>query len=262
MNELLLVAIGVRHLAATVDSDGNERLHNLRGGCRRRKDDRMDRLKFSQSRLKRGSRKWKKTGRQIRKELTKIRNRQRHEEICIARNITSAMSVLFIEDINLERMARSNGHPSKTGLNREIRYSRMGSFRDEVAWQAVKAGVPVRKTYARNTSTTCATCGFVDKRSRDGVSFVCTFCGWRNHADKNAAGNLLLIGSLLPGTGDKARYHSGRANAGADVVVRREDCNRAAYAPRNGRLGPGNDIRDDWSDRALKRVIVSGADYG
>ena len=254
--------LGVDNLAATSDSSGSERLHNMRGGCRRYKGDKIGKLKSKQSRLKRGSRKWKKIGRQIRKESTKVRNRQRHEEIRIARNITAAMSTLFIEDLDLEFMGRSNGHPGKTGLNREMRYSRIGAFRDEIIWQAKKAGTSVIKVDPRRTSITCATCGFIDKRSRNASNFACTFCGWYHHADKNAAGNLLLIGCLPPETGGKAHYDSGRANAGADVVVRREDLCCAAHAPRNGRLGPGTDIRDNWSDRASKRVIVSNAGYG
>ena len=84
--------LGVDNLAAISDSNGNERLHNMRGGCRRYKDDKIGRLKSKRSRLKRGSRKWKKIGRQIRKESTRIRNRQRHEEIRSARSITAAMS--------------------------------------------------------------------------------------------------------------------------------------------------------------------------
>ena len=255
--------LGVKHLAATADSNGGERLHNMRGGCRRYRGDRIDKLKSRQSGLRRGSRKWKEAGRQVRAHLTKVRNRQRHEEIRIARSIAAAMSTLFIEDLKLERMTRSNGHPGKTGLNREMRYSRLGSFRDEVVWQMEKAGGDVVKVDARNTSITCFACGFMDRRSRDAESFTCTFCGWYHHADKNAAGNLLLTGCLRPETGGKAHYHDGgAANAGRHVVARREDRDGGAHAPRYGRLGPGNDIRDNWSDRAPKRVIASNAGYG
>ena len=179
----------------------------------------------------------------------------------IGRNITSAISAMFIEDLNLERMTRSNVHPGKTGLNREMRYSRMGSFRDEVAWQAEKAGVKVVKLKARDTSTTCMVCVFVDKRSQDSESFTYTFCGWHHHADKNAASNLLLIGCLRPETGGKAHHQdSGAASAGLHVVVRREDRERFAHHRRKkaGRLGPSSDIHGKWSDRAPRFLCTRG----
>lgn len=231
--------LGVKHLAATVNSDGSERLHNLRGGCRRYKGDRMEKLKSRQSRQGRGSCKWKEVGRRMRAHLAKIRNRQRHEEIRIARGIAAAMSTLFIEDLKLERMIRSNGHPGKTGLNREMRYSRLGSFRDEVIWQMEKAGGEIVKVDARSTSTTCFVCGFMDRRSRDAESFTCTFCGWHHHADKNAAGNLLLTGCLRPETGGEAHYHDGGAvNAGRDVAARREDRMAGRMRPAAAGLDP------------------------
>lgn len=253
--------LGVANLAATTDSGGNERLWNVSGGCRRHDGDGIDMLKSRRSRYGRGSRRWKKIGRHIRRESRKIRNRQIHEETRIARAITDGIGRLFREDLNFASMRRSNGHSGKTGLNREMGYSRIGTFASHVGWQAKKAGVPVGKVDPRRTSITCFACGFTDKRSRNGPDFACTFCGWHNHADKNAAGTILLIGCLPPGTGGKAHYHSGRAIAGANVVVRREDRNRQASCLGKGRLEPGSDFLKG-SGRASKRVIVLDTGYG
>jgi transposase len=40
------------------------------------------------------------------------------------------------------------------------------------------------------TSQTCSHCGHLDKRSRVGLRFCCTACGWQQNADVNAARNL------------------------------------------------------------------------
>ena len=193
--------------------------------------------------------------------MRKISNRQKYEEIRIAPAITAGMSRLFREDLNFDALRRSNGHRGKTGLNREMGYSRMGAFASQVDWQAMKNGAPVEKVDPRNTSTTCFACGFTDRRSRDGPDFACTFCGWQNHADRNAAGVILLTGCLRPETGGKARYHGVRVIAGADVVVRREDRNRPAIRRARGRLEPGNDFLNG-SARASRRAIVCNAGYG
>ena len=63
--------LGVRRLAAIADECGNETLHNVAGGCRRRDGDKVDRMKSEQAGHKKGSRAWRKTGRQIRKKLRK-----------------------------------------------------------------------------------------------------------------------------------------------------------------------------------------------
>ncbi len=56
------------------------------------------------------------------------------------------------------------------------------------------------------TSQKCPLCGCVDKRSRNGDSFVCVLCGHKNHADTNAAINI---------NGGEAIVHYGIADKSA-----------------------------------------------
>jgi IS605 OrfB family transposase len=60
----------------------------------------------------------------------------------------------------------------------------------KIAYKAREEGIPVAKVDAADTSTTCSECGHTDPRSRDGVEFVCTDCGYEVHADVNAAFNI------------------------------------------------------------------------
>ena len=233
--------LGVRHLAAIADECGNETLHNVAGGCRRRDGDKVDKMKSEQASHKKGSRAWRKTSRQIRKKLRRISNRQHHEEIRVARQVASGKSMIFMEGWDLTK-ARAAGGSAKSGLNREMAYSRMGSFRDQVMWQMKKAGGSTVLVDKRNTSLTCARCENVDKKSRNGESFHCTACGWHHHADKNAARNILTKGRLHVEAGGQPR-HTGDAIAGTEVVMRREDHRPGSPVvdALAGRLGPGND---------------------
>ena len=106
--------LGVRHLAAIADECGNETLHNVAGGCRRRDGDKVDRMKSEQAGHKKGSGAWRKTDRQIRKKLRRISNRQHHEEIRVARQVASGKSMIFMEEWDLTR-ARAAGGSAKAG---------------------------------------------------------------------------------------------------------------------------------------------------
>ena len=233
--------LGVRRLAAIADECGNETLHNVAGGCRRHDGDKVDKMRSERTNSKKGSRSWRNLGRKIRKELRKISNRQHHEEIRVARQVASGKSMIFMEGWDLTK-ARAAGGSAKTGLNREMAYSRMGSFRDQVRWQMKKAGGSTALVDKRNTSLTCARCGRIDKKSRNGESFHCTACGWHHHADKNAARNILTKGRLHVEAGGQPR-DTGGAIAGTEVVMRREDHRPGSPVvdALAGRLGPGND---------------------
>jgi len=76
-----------------------------------------------------------------------------------------------------------------------------------VAYKALAAGVPVVYVDPRNTSRTCALCGFTDKRNRrDQAHFLCLSCGHEANADVNAAKNIAARAevtqpTVLQGTG-------------------------------------------------------------
>ncbi len=250
--------LGVRHLAAVADSHGNERLYNVPGGCRRHGGDKIDRLRARRSKYKRGSREWGKTGRVIKKELKKTSDMQRHNETGIARRITRGLSALFLEDLDLTRMRRSNGNASKTGLNREMAYSRLGEFRTQVEWQMKKKGGISKRVEHAYTSQMCSSCKTIDKKSRNGESFTCTSCGWYHHADKNAARNFFLNECLHMETGGQAHKNSGGTIAGVEVVTRRKNHgpSRSAKDGLASRLGPDNDDTIAASESSCKQISL------
>ena len=75
------------------------------------------------------------------------------------------------------------------------RAQRMGwafyQLRAYVTYKALLAGVRVCIVDPRNTSRTCLACGLIDKKSRKSQSeFVCTGCGFAEHADVVGATNI------------------------------------------------------------------------
>ncbi|MBB4943029.1 IS605 OrfB family transposase [Streptosporangium album] len=71
-------------------------------------------------------------------------------------------------------------------------FRRLGSF---IAYKAARAGVAVVHVDPAYTSQECSVCGHVDKKNRPGqATFICTSCGFAEHADVNAARNIAARG--------------------------------------------------------------------
>ena len=61
-------------------------------------------------------------------------------------------------------------------------------------------GILVSKVNPAYTSQKCSQCGYIDKRNRAGLSFLCLSCGHSSNADFNAARNLATMGVYSPHT--------------------------------------------------------------
>jgi len=61
-----------------------------------------------------------------------------------------------------------------------------------VEYKAKEHGITVEQVNPENTSRRCSHCGFTHPDNRDGEEFECLKCGYKNHADYNAAKNIGL----------------------------------------------------------------------
>jgi putative transposase len=104
-----------------------------------------------------------------------------------------------------------NGGSAKAGLNRSILDAGWGLFLRLLAYKAEDAGRTVIAVGARHTSQTNHGCGHVDAGNRLGAVFRCLKCGHVDHADTNAARNILRAGL--------ARREQSRAAEGAQDHV-------------------------------------------
>lgn len=71
-------------------------------------------------------------------------------------------------------------------------------LRTFISYKAALAGVEVRAVDPRNTSRMCPTCGRIDKANRRSqAEFVCTGCGFADHADHVGAVNIAARAAVM-----------------------------------------------------------------
>ncbi len=87
-----------------------------------------------------------------------------------------------------------NGGVAKAGLNRSIHDAGWGTLLAMIAYKAEEAGRSIIAVDPRNTSRRCSNCGHTDAGNRRGALFACGACGHQEHADVNAAKNILRAG--------------------------------------------------------------------
>ena len=137
---------------------------------------------------------------------------RRRQDFChkTARALAEKNAVVVLEKLataNMTRRAKPvadpqapghylrNGAAAKSGLNKAILAK--GWFRFELALQSASryTGTEVRKVPAAYTSQRCSQCGRVDPKSRESQAvYRCTTCTHCEHADVNAAKNILAAG--------------------------------------------------------------------
>ena len=153
------------------------------------------------SRRKRGSRRWAKAQRRV----AALKARQARARKHWAHETTTAIARRYggvvIERLRTKNMTRSGKGTTeapgvrvaqKRGLNRAILNVGWHQIETMLAYKVARL-VKVDPAYS---SQTCASCGTVDSRSRKSQAiFVCTACGHRDNADRNAAVVILNRGN-------------------------------------------------------------------
>jgi putative transposase len=150
----------------------------------------------------------------IRRRYAALRAKEarRRGDFChkTARQLAQNNAVVVLENLPTRTMTRrakavadpgtpgcylANGARAKSGLNRAILSK--GWFGFERALRSVSryTGTEVRKVAAAYTSQRCSVCLHVDPKSRESQAvFRCTACTHSEHADVNAAKNILAAG--------------------------------------------------------------------
>ena len=145
---------------------------------------------------------------QTRLALAKIRARERHrrQDFCTqsAHQLTAGHALVVIEDLKTKQMTRSAKGTlqqpginvrQKSGLNRAILSKGWHQFALALASAARYSGTRVVTVPPQYTSQRCSACGQVDPKSRESQAvFRCTHCPHTEHADVNAARNILAAG--------------------------------------------------------------------
>jgi putative transposase len=114
----------------------------------------------------------------------------------VARRLANGADVIVLEKLSLRAMTRSargsvecpgRNVRAKAGLNRRLLDSGFGLLRQMIVAKAEEATRTVVEVAARFSSQECSRCGYIASESRRRRCFCCVGCGYRNHADVNAA---------------------------------------------------------------------------
>jgi len=128
----------------------------------------------------------------------------------LSRRLVNDYDLIVLEDLKITHMVRSlkaiadpdqrgsflpNGARAKAGLNRSIHDAGWATLTSLLSYKAESAGRMVVRVKAHHTSQRCAHCGHVEPGNRvTQAGFHCQRCGHEDHADLNAARNILRAG--------------------------------------------------------------------
>ena len=116
-------------------------------------------------------------GRHVRQEINRAVN------LMIADHLNAR---IIYEDLSVASMrfkARS--------MNAYLYASNLAHIPKQIAWATAKRGMAAHTVQAAYSSQECSRCHYVDRANRPNQqTFLCRVCGYRNHADCNAAQNL------------------------------------------------------------------------
>jgi putative transposase len=111
---------------------------------------------------------------------------------------------VYVEGLNIRGMSRSARGTieepgrlvnAKSGLNKSILDQGWFEFRRQLEYKLDWTGGQLAEVDYRYTSQRCSCCGYTAKESRISQAvFVCSACGYEQHADVNAAKNILTVG--------------------------------------------------------------------
>jgi len=134
----------------------------------------------------------------------KIRDQRRDHAHKVSRAVVADFDLIVVENLQIPNMVASASGTveapginvaAKSGLNRSIHDAGWAQLLRFIAYKAEEAGREVIAVNAAHTSQRCASCGHVARDNRTSqASFVCQSCGHTDHADTNAAVNILRAG--------------------------------------------------------------------
>jgi putative transposase len=171
----------------------------------------LARAQRERSSHRRGSHRYRKASAEVARVKEKEANRRKDALHKLSRRLVVENDLIVHEDLKTSNMSRSakgtvenTGHnvAAKSGLNDAIMDSSWARLISMISYKA-DAGRRVVAVNPRYTSQRCSHRGHIAAENRDKEKFACVSCGHSEHADKNAARNVLRAG--LAQGGNEAR---------------------------------------------------------
>jgi len=155
------------------------------------------------SRKKKGSKNRLKSALLVGRLHQRIADKRSAHQWQVANRIIKKADCIVAEDLNISGMKSrckpkkdeegnyvKNGQAAKRGLNRAISDAAWGDLISKIEYTAAKSGKVFIRVNPQHTSQKCSACGHVDKANRVSEKFICTSCGYFDHADLQAARNI------------------------------------------------------------------------
>lgn len=129
--------------------------------------------------------------------IANIRNDLLHK---LTHRLSQSHATVVVESLRVTAMTASAGGTvedpgsrvrQKSGLNRAILDRGWGELVRQLRYKLEWKGGELIEVNPAYTSQRCHACGHTAKENREGTRFVCVACGHRDHADVNAAKNIL-----------------------------------------------------------------------
>jgi len=113
----------------------------------------------------------------------------------IRHEINRAVNQCFAEhpdaQIAYEQLSVTTMKHKARAMNAYMRASNLARIPEQIAWNAAKRGIQATRVKSAYTSQECSVCHYTDRANRpDQQTFCCQVCGYRVHADLNAATNI------------------------------------------------------------------------
>jgi len=151
-------------------------------------DKQINKLKSRRDKCNKGSRKAKYLTKVVQR-LYGVKNRKIDDfQHKVSKNLSSNYDTIIVEDLDVKKMSEGK----ITGLNREIRNSKLSSFIDKLQYKTKN----LIKVNPRNTSKTCNCCGKIQDMPLSKRDYICS-CGNKDDRDVNSAKNILCLGQAI-----------------------------------------------------------------
>ena len=136
-------------------------------------------------------------------KIARVRSDWLHK---LSTGIADKHAAFCLEDLKTQNMTCSAAGTAdcpgknvrqKAGLNRSILDQGWAAFRVMLGYKLEHRGGELVLVPPHYTSQKCACCGFTGSGNRKGEAFRCLACGHKDHADVNAAKNILAAGHAV-----------------------------------------------------------------
>lgn len=157
---------------------------------------------------------WKKIQIKLRKMYRKIAHVRRDFVHKLTTHLSKSHAMVVVEALKIKNMSKSakgdidnpgKNVKAKSGLNKSILDQSWGEFKRQLKYKLDWAGGVCIEVSPRYTSQKCSICGYTDKLNRTTrAEFCCQECMYAEHADINAARNILAAGHAVLACGASA----------------------------------------------------------